>query len=505
MLLFNHSSSSSSKVWSWFGVIALIHLVLSFGVNGLLIDSSSIQQNWENTHYLRTIDLARSYVRETDLIEIKNIDSKPHNEYYFSVNDGFDIVPKISIIAISLIDQAIEIEPILIENNLWKLVFPFPIASHSTIEFKVRYVYTNALSPLPSKLAIDENQNLLLKLNKLPYSFYQTNEYSLTFTGISKGQEMELNSPGFQTSNDVPDLRPKVENKSLKYGPTIETIKPFTIQPMGLLYEHNRPIPKVNALQRSIWLPSSDVGQISFEEYYELTNDAAALSTGFSRVDYMKGRYDNTRKHFSISHLELPLNSKTKFNDYYFTDLVGVVSTHQIAQNHLLLQPRFPIFGGWNYNFTLGWNNNLGDFVHKTFDSDDTYIVKVPLLNTVRDIFYDNTYLNFYLPENSELLNVSSPIEFESIKVENELSYLDVAKGHVKVTLHYKDLVDDLSKVDIYLLYKYSQKSYWSKVIAMSSWVFVGLFSIYLVGLINISIDKSNNGNVDEILESDEK
>ncbi|ODV70271.1 Ribophorin I [Hyphopichia burtonii NRRL Y-1933] len=487
-----------------FMAVFIIGVLMISRVQSLLIDPASIAPHWENVHYLRSIDLTRGYVRETDLIEIKNIDSKPQREYTFTINDGFEVVPKVSILAVSLVDKAIEVEPTSIGKNIFKFKLPFPIAPNQNVEIKVRYIYTNALTPLPAKIAMDEKQNLLAKLNKLPYSPYPTKEYSLTFTGLLKGQEMQLNLPNLdeiKASSDynVPStLKPRVEDKSLKYGPIIDDIPSFSIEPMGLLYEHNRPIAKVNNLQRSIWLPASGVDQLSIEEYYELTNDAAELSSGFSRVDYMKGRYEHIRKHFSISHLEIPLTSNRNFDDYYYTDHVGVVSTHQVAQNHLILQPRFPIFGGWNYNFTLGWNNKFSDFVHKVLDQEDTYIIKVPLLNTVRDVFYDNAYINFYLPENAEFVNVSSPIDFESVNVDNELSYLDVSKGHVKVTVHFKDLIDDLHKLDLFVSYKYTPSHYWTKVLKIAAFAFVGLTSYYLIGLIDISIDKEHKSVVEE-------
>lgn len=493
------SLTKSGAIANWLVPLVLVFSLFSSSINALLIDPNTISPHWENVHYTRTIDLTRGYVRETDLLEIKNIDSQPQSEYFFTVNDGFDAVPSLSLIAASLSDSPKEIEPIKISNNVYKLILPFPVAPNSNLEFKVRYVYTNALTPLPAKIAMNQPHTILLKLNKFPYSPYLTNEYSLVFTGLSKGQEMQLNLPNIEELksssgfNFPDDFNPRVEEKALKYGPILTDIPAFTIDPIGLLYEHNRPIAKVNNLQRSIWLPASGADKISIEEYYELTNDAAALSLGFSRVEYMKGQYDRIRKHFSISHLEIPLTDDRKFDDYYYVDHVGQVSSHQIAHNHLILQPRFPIFGGWNYNFTLGWSNTLGNFVHKVLDREDTYIAKVPLLNTMRDVFYENVDVNFYLPEDAEFIGVAAPVDHKAIAINNELSYLDVSKGHVKVTVHFENMIDDMSKLDILVTYKYTPSQYWGKVIKISGFVFVTLLSFYLISLINISIDKQKS------------
>lgn len=458
--------------------------------NSLLIDS--ITNTWENTHYLRTVDLTNSYIKETDLVEIQNIADSPQDTYYYTLNDGFEAIDGLSVLSVTLVDQKAQIVPEEVEPQVYKLTFPAPISPKSKVELKIIFVYIQGLTPLPAKLDMDQTQSLLVKLNKFPYSPYTTLEYSLHFTGITKGQEMELYlSKGVPVSDNVPELRPRVENKALVYGPLFEDILPYAIQPMGLLYEHNRPLLRVENLNRSVWIPASDVDQLPIEEYYELTNNAAELSKGFSRVDWMKGRYEANRNHWAISHLEFQATDTTKFDDYYYTDLVGVVSTHKLVQNHLLLQPRFPIFGNWHYNFTLGWNEQLSSAVRKLHKSDDTYIVKVPIINTLVDASYNNTYLNFYLPENAEFVNVSSPVQFESVTVDNELSYLDVSKGHVKVTIHYKHMFSDISRLETLIVYKYTKASYVWKVAKISGFVFVGLISYYLLSLIDLSIAKN--------------
>lgn len=477
------------KSITFLGLYAFVLQV--FIVAGYTFDMSILQDHWEHVHYLRTIDLSKSYVKETDLMEIRNVDSVPHNEYYFFVNDGIESVPDISIIAISLTEQGIDVEPERYSEKIYKITFPIPIAPNSSIEMKVRYVFTGVLHPYPEKINMDDSQTVLLKLNKYPFTPYKTNDYTLVFTGITKGQEMDLNLAKHQNLTNLPDLRPRVEDKALKYGPLFEELQPFTIHPMGLLYEHNRPITKVSNLERSIWIPASGVDQITFEEYYELTNEGAQLLHGFSRVDYMMGRYDQTRNHFSLSHLEIPIVNNHEFKDYYYSDKVGVVSTHNKIANHLVLQPRYPLFGGWKYNFTLGWSEDLSGALHKVFETTDTYIASVPLLNTVRDVYYDNAYVSFYLPENAQFVNVSSPIEFELISLSDELSYLDVSKGHVKVTLHFKNLIDDISKIDVLLMYKYTALNYWTKVFKISGFVFIALVSYYLISLIDISIENA--------------
>ncbi|ODV81519.1 oligosaccharyltransferase [Suhomyces tanzawaensis NRRL Y-17324] len=477
--------STLSLAWP----VVLTSLAVSLNLCHALIAESF--SGWENTHYLRTVDLSRSYVKETALIQIKNVDTKPISEYYFTVNDGFDAVAEIAAVTFSVEQgsQKLELAGELVGPKMYKLDLPIPVAPASTAELAINTIYLGSLQPLPAKIGINAVQQLLLQANKYPYSPYTTKEYSMTFTGIRKGQEMELFLSEDIVVSDVPTLKPRVDNKALVYGPISHDIEPFTLVPMGLLYDHNRALGVVENLNRSIWIPASDVEQLPAEEYYELTNKGAQLNTGFSRVDWMKGRYDASN-HWALNQLNFPFTPDNSFDDYYYSDLVGAVSTHQTLKNTLVLQPRFPLFGDWHYNFTLSWNYKLSKFVHKAHDSQDTYVAKVPLVNSLVDTTYNNVYLSFYLPENAEFVDVSSPISFESVIVDNELSYLDVSKGHVKVTLHYKNAIDAFNNLDVLIVYKYTKASYIYKVLKISGFVFAGLVSYYLLGLIDLRVSE---------------
>lgn len=444
---------------------------------------------WENTKYARTIDLSKAYVKESSVIEAQNLADTPQDTYLFYTNDGFDLLPELLYISVTLTDKKRELQPFKLSNNLYLIKLPFPIASGSSVEFKVTYVYTNSLLPFPEKIRLDDTQKLLLKLNKFPYSEYTTNEYELVFSGITKGQEMDLQLSEVKATENLPEMKGRVTDGVLAYGPVEGPVEPFAVVPMGLLYDHNRPISRVVNLERSFWLPGSDIDVLQTEEYYELTNNGAHLKDGFSRVDWMKGRYEILRKHHALSQLEFPINKKAPFDNYYVTDKVGMVSTHQEKMGHLLIVPRYPLMGGWNYNFTLGWSNKLENFVHKVKDQEDTYIARVPLLNTLQDIYYDNVNVNFYLPEGAEYVEFSGPLKPDSVEVLNEKLYLDVAAGHVKVTAHYKNLYDDFSKVDAYIVYRYTAKAYWSKVGKIAGFVMTALAAYYALNMVNVSVE----------------
>ena len=96
-------------------------------------------------------------------------------------------------------------------------------------------------------------------------------------------------------------------------------------------------------------------------------------------------------------------------NPYYY-DQIGNVSTSRLriipsvpkgAQGTkyslLELKPRYPIMGGWNYSFTLGWDSPLRDWA--SYGRDGRYTVAVPLQTQFPDTVVENAEIQIILPE----------------------------------------------------------------------------------------------------------
>lgn len=119
----------------------------------------------------------------------------------------------------------------------------------------------------------------------------------------------------------------------------------------------------------------------------------------FSRVTWATTSYYNPATS-AIKGLVFNLPPGTK--DPYFTDEIGNVSTSRFRSNfreaNLELKPRYPIFGGWNYSFVTGWNNELSTFLRKGKGSE--YVLKVPFLEGPREIItYTTIDVTIILPE----------------------------------------------------------------------------------------------------------
>lgn len=426
-------------------------------------------------------------------MEARNLDKVPQDLYIFPVSDGFDVIDEVSLLTVTLVDQMREIHPFRIDEGLYAIRFPYPVDPLSLIEFEAMYVYSNTLHPSPKKIKMDERQTLLLKLNKFAYSPYPTRAYVLAFTGLTEGEPKDLYWP--LATPDLPKLTSRVmkEPYALVYLTYYGEVPYFSVKPMRIMYDHNRPITRVITLDRSLWLSGWGIGVVKTEDNYELCNNGAELKSGFSHSEWMRGGYESDKEHFALSRLEFPVKPEAPYNDYYFTDKEGKMSTHQLMDGHIMFRPRYPIFGGSKYNFTMGWNNSMETSVRKVAGGEDIYIAQLPVLNTLRDIYYDNVSASFYLPENAELLDAVAPMLPDETVVSTELS-------HVKVTLRFRNLYDDMSKARVFVKYRYNydvmnrasisakfrytELGFWAKVAKIAGYVFLALTSYYVLGLV---------------------
>lgn len=98
-------------------------------------------------------------------------------------------------------------------------------------------------------------------------------------------------------------------------------------------------------------------------------------------------------------------------HDVYYYDLIGNVSTSKLRTapsvprssesnqySVLELKPRYPLMGGWNYSFTLGWDSPLADSAG--FDkASGKYIVGIPVMTLIPGVVVDEEELKIILPE----------------------------------------------------------------------------------------------------------
>lgn len=107
----------------------------------------------------------------------------------------------------------------------------------------------------------------------------------------------------------------------------------------------------------------------------------------------------------------LGLHLPAGITNVYYYDVIGNISTsalrpapsksrQSLANKFTLfeMRPRYPIMGGWNFSFTMGWDSPLADsavYEKKT----GQYVVAVPIMTNFPGAVVRNADVTIILPE----------------------------------------------------------------------------------------------------------
>ncbi|AQZ13017.1 OST1 (YJL002C) [Zygosaccharomyces parabailii] len=441
-------------------------------------------QVWENVEYKRLIDVEHVYTIEAVELKVKNVDNKPNADYFFALPKR--VFDNLSVFSVQLKDKHVFISSVLTSETTkledgteiaYGLIqLPTPIEPDEDVTLNVNISYNLPNEPHPEHIGIADEQHLLLKTTRFPLSSYETGNGTVELFGSIEFDEFHA-PEGHElqpTSGDAPGLIR-----------SWEAIPPFAQGPeLNVVYAHNIPMKRVVNLQRDVWL-SHWAGSIQFEEYYELLNCGAKLNKGFSRLEHMLDQQNMRLSHYcSVLEMSLPEDS----SDHYYTDKVGMVTTFRVLGDNIYLKPRYPIFGGWKYNFTTGWTNPLSNFLRQIEGSDRLHILSVPLLNGSPDTIYDNVDLSVYLPEGAKVDEVESPTPPIRVDISTQKSYLDLNKGHVKVTLTFKNMIDQVGTGELLIKYSYDNEALYRKPINVALYIFTALMGFFFLKSINLNV-----------------
>ena len=106
----------------------------------------------------------------------------------------------------------------------------------------------------------------------------------------------------------------------------------------------------------------------------------------------------------------MALHLPAGIHDVYYYDLNGNVSTSHSRTvpsvpkgssnpeySVFEFRPRYPLLGGWNFSFTLGWDSPLEDY--GGWDRENgKYLVGVPVQTTIPTAVIDDVEIKIILP-----------------------------------------------------------------------------------------------------------
>ncbi|KAJ6260629.1 dolichyl-diphosphooligosaccharide--protein glycosyltransferase subunit 1 [Drechslerella dactyloides] len=410
-----------------------------------LASSLEVPQVFKNTNLLRTIDASKAYIRETIAVIIENTSDKPQTEYYLPLS-----VPGSS--AVSFVEckdkkegTPCKAEPVEDSSDYpvkyYKITLPATLKPKGQVTLAISASITGALEPIPAVIGQSDKQFLSYTGYRYVPTAYLTEKQKTKFRAANGEipDYTEFGGKDVEKSGYTVTYGPYDDKKAWSSDSTPET---FTIR-----FEFTMPIIYMEKLERDIEV-SHWGNNLAFEERYWMTNNGAKLRDQFSRLTWATTSYYNPPT-AAIKSLLFPLRSGSK--DAYYTDEVGNVSTSKFRSDSreaiLDIKPRFPIFGGWNYSFVVGWNNDLPDYLRKS--KGDGYILKVPLLQgPSQSTSYGSVEVRIILPEGATDVTYSAPFAIDKEERSLHKTFMDTL-GRTTIKLTVNNVVDELKNRDI--------------------------------------------------------
>ncbi|KAL2866395.1 dolichyl-diphosphooligosaccharide--protein glycotransferase subunit OST1 [Aspergillus lucknowensis] len=462
-------------------------------------------QVFKNVNLVRNTNLEKGFARETINVVVENVDKQPQSDYYLSFpSDLFGRVGGLEVRDKKETEKGrFEVEAAEVDYpsdvQYFVVHLPEPLASSSQITLGISYSLLNSLHPRPAAIEQSDRQFLTYSFSAYVPSAYQT------MTQKTKLKFPSTNVPDYTTTDLKSGEDPERQGSTYTYGPyDTAKIEPGTSHPVTVRYEFTKPIITATLLERDLEV-SHWGGNLATEERYWLRNNGSKLLNHFSRVDWTVANYQQSPSS-AIRELKYPLKQGSV--DPYFTDDIGNVSTSHYRPSkgnreaNLEFKPRYPVFGGWNYSFRLGWNNDLAPFLRRAASGTDSYALKVPFLEgpkMAEGLQYEKVVLRVILPEGArnvryETVEGSSSNGLPSAgQIQSSLSshktFLDTL-GRTVLTLAVESLTDEARDSQLVVTYDYSFWEGIRKPITITAGLFSVFAAAWAIGNIDVSIKK---------------
>ena len=411
----------------------------------LLRTVASVAPDWKHTNALRTIDLTKAYARISTAVILENISKDPQSTYHLPSIDGI-VYSHFEVREKGGSPEALEVSR---NDGGWTIILPKPISAGDRVTLSISQVLLDSLHPLPAKMEQNGQQYLTFSTSKLLPSFYTTEKEKTKFK---------------LPTSDVPHYTPggELQASTLTYGPyTNGADRGNDI--ISIRFEHTVALPIITYFERDIEV-SHWGGNIAFEDRYAITNNAARLASQFDRIAFAQSGFYNP-KSAAVRSLAFKLPVGTR--DAYFTDEIGNVSTSKfrssLREAHLEIKPRYPIFGGWNYTFVIGWNNELSRFLKR---DQDRHQLTIPFLEGADDLVYEDVRVRIILPEGAEGVQVKGLPDGTTIKHAFHKTFMDTT-GRSVVVLEAQNLTEDKARTELVVSYNYSTAALYRKPLVM--------------------------------------
>lgn len=447
-------------------------------------------QVFKNANLVHIVSLEKNYVKEQINVLIENVSEQPQTEYYlpFSADQlsrvgGFEVKDRKDANTGPFAVETVEYDP-LSDVQYYRIRLPVALKAGAQQTLGITYYYLKAYSPLPAAIPQDAHQHLVYDFSVYVPSAYVTKKQKTEVKAITDIADY-TKLPG---SGDVKEFPIQKGSKLLTYGPFDE--KPAgAVSPARVRFQYSKPVTHVKELNRDIEV-SHWGGNIAFEENYDLYHRGANLSALFNRAKWAQAVHYNAPTH-ALYELRVPLQVGSE--DVYYTDVIGNVSTSRFRSNKrealLDLKLRYPLFGGWKYPFTIGWNSDASNFLRKT--ATGGYVLRVPFIEgpkQLEGIEYEQVNINVLLPEGAENVKFYTNVPQSSImstSVDLTKTYLDTI-GRTHVTIKARNLVDEFRDRQLIISYDTPLSGTLRKPLVVFASAMVVVFTTWALGQVQV-------------------
>ncbi|KAF5369896.1 hypothetical protein D9758_001057 [Tetrapyrgos nigripes] len=459
-------------------------------------------QSFENSAIVRTVDLGGALVHVTTTFAAKALESSA-KAYTITLPD--EEIYRTSWLEVKIKGQQ---QPLTVTyggapadskfHNL-DVQLPNPLELNSTVNIVLETIQTHATYPWPGRASQQEEQALKYNTTLFVLSPYKT---------VVQRTKVKAPSPeirDYSTPKNVDAFT--LENPVTKSGATI-TYGPFNNLPdttrnewtsknqqlVSVHYKYDYPVLELTTVKRAAEI-SHWGANLNIQDDIVLHNAGPQLKGHFSRLEHQTQNFYKRAAAHVIPALSLHLPAG--IHDVYYYDLIGNVSTSRLRAapsvpknskgnqfSVLELRPRYPLLGGWNYTFTLGWDSPLADSA--SYDKETgKYIVQVPIMTDLPGALLDDCEVKIILPEGATDVEYVLPFPALSTEESTHITYLDTV-GRPALTFKYKNLTTKHAKA-IYVSYKVPFSVHFRKPLAVTT----ALLSLFVFGVFARRVDLS--------------
>ncbi|KAG8499140.1 hypothetical protein CXB51_005541 [Gossypium anomalum] len=356
--------------------------------------------------------------------------------------------------------------------TFYSISLPMGLAEGDSFTFDVLAVFTHALRPIPEQITQADIQLVL----------YQDSAHYLSPYAV-KVQSLSVKLPDSRIESYTKLENTKIHGSEIKYGP-YENLPSFSYSPIAVHFESNLPFSVAQELVREIEI--SHWGNVQVTEHYKLIHGGAQSKGEFSRLDFLAR--PNVRGASAFRYLVA--NLPPRAHSVYYRDEIGNISTSHLRgdskKTELLIEPRYPMFGGWRTAFTIGYGLPLQDFL---YESDRKRFLNITFSSPMVELVIDALIVKVVLPEGSSDISVAAPFPVEQWQ-ETKISHLDI-DGRPVVVLKKTNVVPEHNQF-FQVYYHFSQLSMLREPLMLISGFFFFFVACIVYMHADISISKSS-------------